>query len=151
MERFTDGLFDNCKYLIPFLLQNGECKADRWEPLPHLFQFLKPIAASEPLRCTWLCITGWPGWLPSGQVKLPFTVWSASFRHILCCCCWLEYLLEYRWTLFLSNILSQACLYWELWTSSVSPSDRNLSICGLHSLIPLNYPSPSKNAILWIK
>lgn len=46
---------------------------------------------------------------------------------------------------FLSNILSQACLYWELWTSSVSPSDRNLSICGLHSLIPLKkYPSPFK-------
>uniref|UniRef100_A0A8C9E7N7 Uncharacterized protein n=1 Tax=Phocoena sinus TaxID=42100 RepID=A0A8C9E7N7_PHOSS len=46
---------------------------------------------------------------------------------------------------FLSNILSQACLYWELWTSSVSPSDRNLSICGLHSLIPLKKnPSPFK-------
>ena len=52
---------------------------------------------------------------------------------------------------FLSNILSQACLPWELWTNSVSPSDKNLSICGLHSLIPLKYPSPSKNAILWIK
>lgn len=46
---------------------------------------------------------------------------------------------------FLSNILTQACLYWELWTNSVSSSDRNLSIGRLlHSLIPLKYPSPSK-------
>lgn len=49
---------------------------------------------------------------------------------------------------FLSNILSQTCLYWELWTNSVSPSDGNLSICGLHSLILLKYPSHPKCYIM---
>lgn len=48
---------------------------------------------------------------------------------------------------FLSNILSQACLPWELWTNSVSPSDKNLSICGLHSLIPLKYPRDRKSVV----
>lgn len=38
---------------------------------------------------------------------------------------------------FLSNALPQACLYWELWTSTVSPSDGNMNICRLYSLIPL--------------
>ena len=34
--------------------------------------------------------------------------------------------------------------YWELWPNSAYASDRNLTICGLHSLIPLKHPSLSK-------
>lgn len=66
----------------------------------HTFKFLKPIAAWGPLGFIWLYITGWSSWLSSGQVKLPFIVWSASCRHMPCCCCWLECLLDYCWTIF---------------------------------------------------
>lgn len=53
-----DGLFDKLQYLIFFPRQNGECDADRQEPLSQLFQFLKPFAALDPLGCIWLCIIG---------------------------------------------------------------------------------------------
>lgn len=46
--------------------------------------------------------------------------------------------------IFFIKYFTPGLLYGELWINSISPSDRNLSICGLHNLIPLKYPSPSK-------
>ena len=153
MEKSTDGLFDKRKYLIPFLLQNGECEADRCEPLPHLFQFLKPTAASQYKYNTaiglYLAVYFRLARLTairSGETAFYSLICQLQTyaMSLLLARIFIGLLLDY----FLSNVLSHACLPWELRTNSVSPSDRNLSICGLHSLIPLKYPSPSKNAIL---
>lgn len=86
--------------LKPLLSRNGKCEAGRHEALPHLFVAPEANPASEPLGCIWLRITSWPDLLPLGQAKLPLMVWSASFINMLCYCYWLEYLLDYCWTIF---------------------------------------------------
>lgn len=73
--------------------------------------------------------------------------------------CWLQtyavllrsrIFIRLRLDYFLTNALPQAYLYWELWTNSISPSDKSehLQITQPH---PSKITQPIQNAILWNK
>lgn len=112
------------------------------------FYLLKPTAALEPMA-VFGCV------LQVGQTDC-HQVRQTAFYGVVCqlqtyavllllARLFIRLLLDY----FLSNALPHDCLYWELWTNSVSASDRNMSICGLHSLIPLyNIPVHPKCYIM---
>lgn len=100
MDQYMDGLLNKLRCWNPFYQGMENVRQVDMKHSHTYLQLLKPIPVSEPLGCIWLCITSWPDLLPSGQAKLPFMVWSASFRNMLCYCYWLEYLLDYCWTIF---------------------------------------------------
>lgn len=134
MDQFMDGLLNKLRGWNPFLSRNGECEAGR---LPQLF--VAPEANSS-LRATGLYLAVHNKLarltaIRSGKTAFYGVVCQLQRYAVLLLLAriFIRLLLDY----FLSNALPQACLYWELWTNSVSPSNRNMSICGLHSLTPL--------------
>lgn len=117
-------------------------------PLPHLF--VAPEANSS-LRAIGLCLAVYYKLarfitIRSGKTAFYGVVCQLQKYAVLLLLAriFIRLLLDY----FLSNALPQACLYWELWTNSVSPSNRNMSICGLHSLTLSKDPNPSKCYIM---
>lgn len=137
MDQFMDGLLNKLRGWNPFLSRNGECEAGRHKPLPQLF--VAPEANSS-LRATGLYLAVHNKLarltaIRSGKTAFYGVVCQLQRYAVLLLLAriFIRLLLDY----FLSNALPQACLYWELWTNSVSPSNRNMSICGLHSLTPL--------------
>lgn len=137
MDQFMDGLLNKLRGQNPFLSRNGECEAGRHKPLPQLF--VAPEANSS-LRATGLYLAvhyklARLTAIRSGKTAFYGVVCQLQRYAVLLLLAriFIRLLLDY----FLSNALPQACLYWELWTNSVSPSNGNMSICGLHSLTPL--------------
>lgn len=134
--------------LEPFPSRNGKCEAGRHDPFPHLF--VAPEANSS-LRAVGLCLAVYYKLarflaIRSGKTAFYGVVCQLQKYAVLLLLAriFIRLLLDY----FLSNALPQACLYWELWTNSVSPSNRNMSICGLHSLTLSKDPNPSKCYIM---
>lgn len=134
MDQFVDGLLNKLRCWNPFHRGMEICEAGRHDPLPHLF--VAPEANSS-LRAIGLCLAVYYKLarfiaIRSGKTAFYGVVCQLQKYAVLLLLAriFIRLLLDY----FLSNALPQACLYWELWTNSVSPSNRNMSICGLHSL-----------------